>query len=190
MSILETEYLEDFLKGSRFYCEFGSGFSTLLASQFKGLSVMTFETDQYYLDFIQKKFHELEVFSTIEFVHLNIGPTKEWGQPISESQKDYYPNYIAASQAAMKTNNFAPDLTLIDGRFRISTFLTCFLQFPGSTVLFDDYVGRENYHTVESVIKPKKIVGRIAQFKVPMYPTKKKMFEALRLISLHLYDPS
>lgn len=91
MSLLEIQCLENSLKDSRFYCEFGSGFSTLLASQIKGLSLMTFESDPNYLDYIQKKSHDIEVLSKNEFVHLNIGPTKEWGWPISISQENYFP---------------------------------------------------------------------------------------------------
>jgi hypothetical protein len=190
MSVLEIQYLEDSLKGSRYYCEFGSGFSTLLASKIKGLSLMTFETDLSYLDYIQKKSHEIEVVSRNKFTHLDIGPTKEWGWPISNSQEKFFPNYIAASQRAMKANSFFPDLILIDGRFRVSTFLSCILQFPGANVLFDDYVDREYYHAVESIIKPKKFVGRIAHFKVPKHLPRKKILEALRLIDFHLLDPS
>lgn len=189
MSLLEIQYLQDFLQNSRFYCEFGSGFSTLLASQIRGLSLITFETDPNYLDFIQKKSHQIDVSSRNKFIHLNIGPTKEWGWPISNSQESLYPNYIAASKRAMKVNSFVPDLILIDGRFRVSTFLSCVLQFPGAKVLFDDYVDRENYHVVESVIKPKRTVGRIGKFKVPKYLPKKKILEALRLIDFHLLDP-
>ena len=190
MSLMEIQYLEDSLKDSRFYSEFGSGFSTLLASQIKGLTLMTFETDPNYLDFIQKKSQQINVVSRNKFIHLNIGPTKEWGWPISNSQESLYPNYMAASRRAMKANSFVPDLILIDGRFRVSTFLSCILQFPGANVLFDDYVDRESYHVVESVIKPKRTIGRIAKFKVPRNLPKKKIFEALRLIDFHLLDPS
>lgn len=151
---------------------------------------MTFETDPNYLEFIQKKYHQIDIDSRNKFIHLDIGPTKEWGWPISNSQESLYPNYIAASQRAMKANSFLPDLILIDGRFRVSAFLSCVLQFPGAKVLFDDYVDRENYHVVESVIKPKRTVGRIAKFKVPKNLSKKKILEALRLIDSHLLDPS
>ena len=78
----------------------------------------------------------------------------------------------------MKDNSFVPDLILIDGRFRVSTFLSCVLKFPGAKVLFDDYVDRENYHVVESVIKPKRTVGRIAEFKVPKHLPKEKFWES------------
>ncbi len=62
-----------------------------------------------------------------------------------------------------------PDLVLIDGRFRVACFLTTLLQArPGTIVLFDDYVGRnERYGQVETYVQPDRLVERMAVFTVP-----------------------
>jgi hypothetical protein len=47
----------------------------------------------------------------------------------------------------------------------VSCFLICLLFSKIDTViLFDDYVDRPYYHIIEKYIKPKKVVGRMAEF--------------------------
>jgi hypothetical protein len=65
------------------------------------------------------------------------------------------------------TGQVTPDVVLIDGRFRVSCFLTSILRAqPGTAIIFDDYVSREFYHVVERLISPSYHDGRQAIFKV------------------------
>ena len=90
----------------------------------------------------------------------------------------------------INNSDLKPDLILIDGRFRIATFLACCLSFPGSTILFDDYLNRESYHAVENIVKPIRHTGRIGEFRIPSRLSKKKIVMLINLLTKHAYDPS
>jgi hypothetical protein len=191
MSSLEIECLTNYLKASNFYLEFGSGYSTMLAAQMPGLSVISLESDQNYVNFMEEEIDSGEnERSRLELIHLNIGPTKEWGWPANTLTASLFPNYALGAMAKIKQKNFTPDLVLIDGRFRVASFLWCCLMFPRSTILFDDYLERDYYHVVEEILAPKKIVGRIAVFIPPRKLSRKKTLKAIELILGNSYDPS
>ena len=60
-----------------------------------------------------------------------------------------------------------PDLVLIDGRFRVASFLTSLRECKvGTKIIFDDYEFRAHYHIVEDFIKPDRIFGPQAIFEV------------------------
>ena len=62
---------------------------------------------------------------------------------------------------------------MIDGRFRVASFLTTLKKSKkGTKIIFDDYKSRPQYHVVEKIIKPKKMYFDQALFVVP---EKKKM---------------
>ena len=68
----------------------------------------------------------------------------------------------------MEREGVSPDLVLIDGRFRVASFLvSALLAQEGCTILFDDYFDRPNYHVVEKYLKPVRKAGRMAEFSVP-----------------------
>jgi len=69
----------------------------------------------------------------------------------------------------MEKAGLSPDLILVDGRFRVACFLASLLRgTPGTPILFDDYVGREErYAHVERYVKPSQPLGRTMLFEVP-----------------------
>lgn len=191
MSLHEIDCLSNYLGKSNYYLEFGSGYSTILASKLPGISIISLESDQEYLNFLQQELvHKGISLSNIEFLHLDIGPTKEWGYPSSPSSTTVFPNYTLDAMSKLKLVDFTPDLILIDGRFRVASFLWCLLMFPKAIILFDDYLERDHYHAVEEVLRPKKKVGRIAIFKVPNRISRKKTLKALELVLQYSYEPS
>jgi hypothetical protein len=176
MSTLEIECLTNHQKESNFYLEFGSGYSTMLASQMPGLSMLSLESDQNYVNFMEDEIDSGEnERSRLELIHLDIGPTREWGWPSNTLRSNVFPNYALGAIAKIKERKFTPDLRLIDGRFRVASFLWCCLMFPRSTILFDDYLERDYYHVVDEVLAPKRIVGRIAVFIPPRRLSRKKL---------------
>jgi hypothetical protein len=61
----------------------------------------------------------------------------------------------------------SPDAILIDGRFRVASFIASYFSAKKpATLVFDDYVDRLHYHTVESLIKPIEIIDRAAIFRL------------------------
>lgn len=176
MSLDEIGCLSYHLSKSIYYLEFGSGYSTLLASKNPDISIVSMESDQEYLNFLQEKIRSQGInLSNIAFVHLDIGPTKEWGWPSSALNASVFPNYAVGAMSKLKLKEFTPDLILIDGRFRVASFLWSLLMFPKAVILFDDYLERDYYHVVEEVLRPKEKVGRIAIFKAPKRISRKKL---------------
>ena len=78
------------------------------------------------------------------------------------------------------TKEKLPELVLIDGRFRVASFLTCLIYGrPGTEIFFDDYVGRQYYHIVEELIRPLATSGRQGYFVIPEDLDKNKALEFL-----------
>lgn len=191
MSLDEIDCLSYHLSKSNCYLEFGSGYSTVLASKNPDISIVSLESDQEYLNFLQEKIRSQGInLSNIAFVHLDIGPTKEWGWPSNTLSTSDFPNYTVGAMSKLNLKEFTPDLILIDGRFRVASFLWCLLMFPKAVILFDDYLERDYYHVVEEVLRPKKKIGRIAIFKTPNRVSRKKTLKALKLILEYSYEPS
>jgi hypothetical protein len=58
-----------------------------------------------------------------------------------------------------------PDVVLIDGRFRPACLMAVLMcTVKPVKVLFDDYLNRPVYHSVEAFLKPIEFVGRMAVF--------------------------
>jgi hypothetical protein len=190
-SELEVAFIQRRLERSKKYLEFGAGASTLMASQVKRLKTMSIETDPQFISYLKNQLppNYLDENNS-SIMHVDIGPVGEWGWPIDIVTGESLPRYLMSILCMVNKSEFEPDLILIDGRFRIATFFVCLLSFPGSTILFDDYVDRINYHVVEEVIKPKRCTGRIGEFKVPRRLKKGKLSELVVLLLKYAHDPS
>ena len=65
-----------------------------------------------------------------------------------------------------RASNIVPDTVFIDGRFRVASFLyTLVAARAGTTILFDDYVKRPEYHVVEEFCRVESTHGRLAVFR-------------------------
>ena len=81
----------------------------------------------------------------------------------------------------MWTFNLKADVILIDGRFRVASFLFSLINAKeGSIIIFDDYMNRPHYHVVEEVLEVYENFGRQAVFKVPKVFNKKLAEELLK----------
>ena len=73
------------------------------------------------------------------------------------------------------------DVVLIDGRFRVASFLFSLMKAKeGSVIIFDDFMNRPHYHVVEEVLEVHENFGRQAVFKVPKVFNKKLAEELLK----------
>tara|TARA_Y100001958_G_C21153987_1_gene489453 strand:+ start:166 stop:801 length:636 start_codon:yes stop_codon:yes gene_type:complete len=148
------------LKRSRYYFEYGSGSSTLIANKFKK-KFLSIELDKLYYDIIKKKINKK---GKIKFI--NIGPVGEFSYPLVKL-KGRIKKYVECIDEEFKKNTY-PDLILVDGRFRVACCLNL-LKFEkinkGScTIIIDDYTKRKEYHILKSFFFIKKI-GRLALLK-------------------------
>jgi hypothetical protein len=161
----------DLLTRSKFYLEFGSGGSTVLAARL-GIKTLSVESDRFFAKAVLAK---LPVGAPTEILTPNIGLTKQWGVPVlkrrSERRLARWARYIDAPFERLREAGAAfPDLVLVDGRFRVACALEsarqATLRSRNLTIFFDDYAGRPFYEGVEAYLGAPDIVGRVALFNV------------------------
>lgn len=157
---LKDEYLR-----AKVILEYGSGGSTVLAAQMPGKLVYSVESDWSWAVRLQDHI-DTEVPNALATVyHVDIGPTGGWGRP---QDSTYWHRYHRYPLVIWDEPFFRhPDVVLIDGRFRAACMVAVMMRINRHvTVLFDDYVERLPYHTVEHFVKPRDTIGRMAVFDV------------------------
>ena len=149
--------------------EYGSGGSTVLAAGQPGKFVMSVECD---FDWALAMRRHLDAMdggrgpaSPVVLHHVDIGATGDWGRPLDSS--DWQKFHLYPTRVWDEPFFRAPDLMLIDGRFRPACFVTaCLRTTRPLRVLFDDYRDRPQYHGVERLARPARMVGRMAEFEI------------------------
>jgi len=145
MSEAEKALFKKSLERAGRYFEFGSGGSTVWACQ-AGLTVHGVESDAAWVDGLKQRLGE-----ACQVHAEDIGPTKEWGFPVSDAARHRFPAY----GEAIHRHDQAFDLILVDGRFRVACVLNAIRHTlnvadqPGETRLFiHDFWNRPHYHAV------------------------------------------
>lgn len=145
MSLAEKALFKARLDRAGRYFEFGSGGSTVWACQ-AGLTVYGVESDAAWVEGLKQRLGE-----ACQVHAEDIGPTKEWGFPVSDAARHRFPNY----SEAIHRHDQAFDLILVDGRFRVACVLNAIrhtlnvAERPDDTRLFiHDFWNREHYHAV------------------------------------------
>lgn len=159
------------LKNCKFYFEYGSGSSTLLAIKNKK-KFISLEADKSFYNYLRKYKNKREIKYT------NIGPTKYFSYPILpffliKKRIESYVNYLKINFPKIKS---APDLFLIDGRFRVNVCLSiikfiAIKKFKKKIIIIiDDYKYRKSYKILEKIFKVN-LVGRFGVITVFNYKT-------------------
>lgn len=160
------EALLEKLETARVVVEYGAGGSTLLAAERPSTTVITVDSDEEHLKRVLGRAVNSRVTGRIVALHADIGPTKEWGHPVDFANWRQFPAYAVRPWSYVREHALRPDLVLIDGRFRVACFLATCASIRDDVLIFvDDYPDRPNYHLVEQVLKPARIVDdRMAIF--------------------------
>ncbi|MDX1780018.1 MAG: hypothetical protein R3256_01745 [Thalassovita sp.] len=161
--------------------EYGSGGSTVMAAEL-GKTVWSVESDPDWAQMMRDYFAAHPPLGEVHIVHADIGPTRQWGQPVDDSGWKKFPRYpLAIWDRAGFTH---PDVVLVDGRFRVGCALaTAFRITRPVTLYFDDYADRERLHAVEDFLgKPVEMIGRMARFDIT--PTPVPGDKLLRVVKL------
>jgi len=163
MSPSERSLFKEGLKKSKHYFEFGSGGSTVWAVK-EGLTVKGVESDANWVDALKDNLGgkcEVEV--------VDIGPTKEWGFPVSSQAADRFPEYSKAISA--HTSVF--DFILIDGRFRVACTMSAILHTLDHAddadqvrIFIHDFWNRPHYHVVLQFLEVLEKVDTAGLFKL------------------------
>lgn len=156
------------IRNCRFYLEYGSGGSTVMAARL-GKSFISVDTDKLFLRSVNKKIGPR--FPTQQLIHADIGLTGPWGKPLCRkhpsSRRLRKWRAYAETPWRFVSNGHLPDLVLVDGRFRVAATLTCFAHLrtsPAARILVDDYIDRPYYHIVEKHANLTDVFGRMAVF--------------------------
>lgn len=171
------------LKGVKIFLEYGSGGSSIMAAQAGIRRIYSVDSDLVFLQSVQKRLIADGIPRRRYVpVYVDIGKTGDWGRPVNENHARDWPSYCSAPWIRLEHAGEAPSLVLIDGRFRVASFLvTAMLAPPGCVILFDDYVDRPEYHIVEQHLKPVRFEGRMAEFIVaPLLDPKAALFDLLQ----------
>lgn len=161
----EAEAVRAAYGAAKVILEYGSGGSTVIAGAVPGARVFSVESDADWLQGMERWFAANPPVAEVSLHHANIGPTKEWGNPVNNRKVGLWPGY---PHSVWDREDFRqPDIVLIDGRFRLACFLTVLFRTKAPVkVLWDDYTGRPNYHAAERLVKPVAFHGRMAEFHV------------------------
>lgn len=152
------------LARSRCYLEYGCGGSTVYACNVAQVKVViAADSDKRWLEKTKASFNSAN--TKLLLGHCDIGEVGDWGVPKSTDQVHNFWKYMATPWQIAKQYNHVPDTVLIDGRFRIASFLFSLLSARvGTTILFDDYMDRPQYFVVEEFCKLKETRGRMGVF--------------------------
>ncbi len=170
--------LRSLLDGCRGYLEYGSGGSTVMAGELGAPFTVSVESDGDWLAALRPALDGAAGERIL--VHADIGPTGEWGHPVSEQHWRRWHAYPLLGWETCRVRGLVPDLVLIDGRFRRACFYASLLfAWPGTRILFDDYADRPTYHSVEDFLKPVALHDRMAEFVTPTSIDRDAVWRAL-----------
>ena len=154
MTEKELALLRKALMQSQNYLEFGSGNSTLLATETETIKHITVvESDAFFWNEKLLNIPSIEygVYTKrIKPLLINIAPTGEWGYPTDSSYQSQWPLY--SSSAFHEKASY--DLILVDGRFRVACILqACLHCSPKTKIMIHDFFNRPIYFVVCPFLK-------------------------------------
>lgn len=162
----ETEAVCEAYRKARVIGEYGSGGSTAFAATDCSARLRSVEADADWLEKMRLWLDENapQWQARLTLVHCDIGPTARWSMP---SDMGNWQKFWTYPQALWTDKDFAPDLVLIDGRFRMGCLAACLLNCQAPmVVMMDDYLVRPEYHAVEEVVGSPELIGRLARFEL------------------------
>jgi len=149
MSNKELALYMSFLKHSERYIEFGTGGSTVVASEHVKSWIISVDSSQGWLDKVLGACAGKKTIPEMKFI--DIGKTGEWGMPIEPSRIQSWPSYHSS---IWNSRTSEADLYLVDGRFRVACFAQIVLHCrPDAIIGFHDFTSRPHYHRVKEIAR-------------------------------------
>jgi hypothetical protein len=163
MSYIEAALLESCLRCSEIYVEFGTGGSTVLASQLVKRTIISVDSSKEWQNRVAVACEGKESITRPDLILADIGPTREWGYPVGSEDPDSWCIYYTDVWKVRSSRN--ADLFLIDGRFRVACFLETLRRcMRDSVILFHDFTSRPDYHVVHEVAREVAKAGDLSLF--------------------------
>lgn len=150
MSKEEQHAFNKAVQQSSYYLEFGLGGSTLRAIQKSTAIIHTVESSSTWISHLrQYRLVRANENKRLHIFHVDIGPTGDWGYPISSGSDGLFPRYSSAIFQVIDRTQV--DLALIDGRFRVACVLKTILECHENKdlrIIIHDFWNRPQYHIV------------------------------------------
>ena len=162
----ERSLFDKTIKHSKVYLEFGMGGSTIRALKKSKAKIYSVDSSAEWIRSLRKYFlvRYMEKKRLLLF-HMDIGPTKDWGAPVSTDLKERFPAYSSGVFSLIRKDTI--DTVLIDGRFRVAcalkTILECYSN-TGLTILVHDFWNREEYHMLLNYLSEAGRAGTLGAF--------------------------
>jgi hypothetical protein len=148
------------------YSEFGLGASSVFVNNETAARIRGVDTDKFWVE----KVKSVTDKNRSTFLHADLGPVGKLGRPQSYEKISNLDDYLQGPFSA----DHDPDVVLIDGRFRVASFLRSLMHTaPGTRIIFDDY-HRGFYHVVEEILRPQERTAKQALFIRPREFDRKK----------------
>ncbi|MBY6203109.1 hypothetical protein KUV65_17190 [Maritalea mobilis] len=165
--------------------EYGSGGSTVMASEMQGKKVWSVESDRSWADNLRAYLRTNPPATGTDIVvhHADIGPTKQWGHPVDDTHWQKFAEYPLGVWTLPDFES--PCVVLVDGRFRVGCALaTAFHTNTPVDLYFDDYFDRPQYRIVEEFLGEPEKIGRMARFWVESMPfPSTRLLDVMRLLT-------
>ena len=144
------------------YAEYGCGGSTRFVLDNTKATVVSVDTSADWVECVRKLAGPHS--SRLDIIAVDVGPLGDWGTPLGYSRRANFRTYVELPLSRASQ----PDVVLVDGRFRVASFLHALLSTrAGTTILFDDYSVRPEYHLVEEICHPIERTERMVRFVTP-----------------------
>jgi hypothetical protein len=168
MSDDEKIVFDEAINKSHHYLEFGMGGSTLRAIQKSKTKIYVVESSPEWIKQMMKYFI-LRYFENkrLYIFPINIGPTRLWGYPDSDKNKNLFESYSSSIFESIDRNSI--DLALVDGRFRVACTLKIILSCYENInikILIHDFWNRPQYHIVLKYLDVVKKADTIGLFTI------------------------
>jgi hypothetical protein len=148
----------------RCYLEYGSGGSTVYAATVaEPPAIISVESDKAWIEKVRNAIGQAH--SKLYLEYCDIGEVGNWGAPKNDGRITDYWKYAATPWEIAQRLDLVPDTILIDGRFRVASFLLSLVSARiGTRILFDDYLDRPHYFIAERFCPVAETRGRMAVF--------------------------
>jgi hypothetical protein len=148
----------------RCYLEYGSGGSTVYAAMVaEPPTIISVESDKVWIGRVRNAIGHAH--SKLHLEYCDIGEVGDWGTPKNDGKIADYWKYAATPWEIAGRLELVPDTILIDGRFRVASFLLSLVSARiGTRILFDDYLDRPHYFVAERFCQVAETRGRMAVF--------------------------
>ena len=167
-----------FLKHADSYVEFGTGGSTLLASQNVSGSIVSVDSSREWLAKVENAVMGTQPRTTPNLVFADIGPVGDWGRPTDVAFRPSWESYHWAPWRFAEALD--ADLYLVDGRFRVASFIQVLLNCRNdSLILIHDFADRPSYHVVRNVAREVASAENLSCFVPPRSRDRRKLHAIL-----------